>query len=726
MNTSLHFPPYQSYISVDLRAFDVRQHDYGVGEYVERLGFLPHVLLYHETNADQIHLHAMPLDDTPLDYMWVTQRGMPGGQLWTRRQLRGLVDALHAYGIKFYQGMEAAWSYWRRHNTKAKWPYQHPEVFITYADGRSTANDTGAINVLARLQDGTWYEDLLCRDLVRYLRDYDMDGFFAADGMAGLKVRLQRGDYSDGMIQQFEEFAGLHVLGDATADKARWIWSEHKAAWIQFYIQRWASFYAKLSAALTDAGKELASMDPWARGPADSVYDFGFDYRTVSQAGHQVLALQAHEENWGRRWRQGWYVWEPGQVVAAATIKAHAPETSLLWSLGSANSPENWYAIQDTPAIFERQLLSLPVITCVDSTGVYERAFSGYQNVFGIDLSRDEWQWLRDRLDFSFGAAIDRTLGLTIVWSENVHWEHIRRGRRWEITTPLIRLNLAGVPIHSATNMDSLPAARSEAYVIVDPLGISDSEVEALICKRQEGAAIVVIGEVQHARLLEELGLSAIAPQDCTAWTTTTTWPADLGKAAQGTEKTPVSVTCQATSALSLIEPQDGRGVLASIKRYAKGTALYLAKTQVWPTFTPGVPEPADAIRPPGFDNMKALAASLPAALERQMAGIIHWGCNLQVRTSDGQVHAFTAGDGSVSVMIENIANLFYVRLDLRTRFAVADVTHFPIKWPSPTGYLVTRSLNEHGCQVTVPPDGCIPLRITPMDITPEDIALKQ
>ena len=80
MGDRLEVLGYDAWISIDLRCFDLQSPDYGVGAYFQRLGFLPQVLLLHETNLDQIHLHALPLDDTLLDYAWVAQRGMPGGQ----------------------------------------------------------------------------------------------------------------------------------------------------------------------------------------------------------------------------------------------------------------------------------------------------------------------------------------------------------------------------------------------------------------------------------------------------------------------------------------------------------------------------------------------------------------------------------------------------------------------------------------------------------------------
>ena len=558
--------------------------------------------------------------------------------------------------------MEGAWSCWPKYGTYARWPYElHPEVFITYADGSTsrdstTAAHTGAINPLVHLDDGTWYEDLLCSDLVKYLLDYDMDGFFAADGLAGLKVRLENGDYSDDMVLQFKKWSGLSVPGDSIPERAAWIWREQRTNWIRFWVQRWAAFYRKLSSTLKNAGKQLASMDPFARGPADSVYDFGFDYKAVAKAGLECLCLQSQEESWGRRWRHPWYVWEPDQAIASASIKAQSPELKLIWSMCTANAPEEFYSVRDIPTTVERQLLSLPLTTFIDRKGRYRRAFDGIQNIFGMDLTALEWRWIRERLDWSFNASIDRTLGCTLVWADSVLQRHIDLGQRWETTTPLVRLALAGLPIRSAVNIENLAEARSEAYILVDPLGIGDDEVARLLSKRATGAGLVVIGKVEHPLLLRELGLSRMETVQGSTWTTTDAWPEELGSGAQ---------------------------------------------------------DPSSPIAPPRFSSMKQLVDSLPTELERLLAAIVQWACKLQLRASDGQVHGFEASDGSVCAMIENIANLFYIRMNLTTSFPLAAVTHYPIKRPSPIGYIVSKSMTEKGCQVTIPPDGVVPLKLT-------------
>ena len=82
---------YESALSIDLRVFDNQLADYGVGAFIERLGFLPGYVFNHETYVGQIHSHNGLLDDTLLLPTWTAQRAIPGCQLWTRKQYKELV-----------------------------------------------------------------------------------------------------------------------------------------------------------------------------------------------------------------------------------------------------------------------------------------------------------------------------------------------------------------------------------------------------------------------------------------------------------------------------------------------------------------------------------------------------------------------------------------------------------------------------------------------------------
>lgn len=712
----LEFPKYQALLSIDLRCFDLRLPDYGVGKYFETLGFLPHILLYHETNLDQVHLHNGLIDETKLDYMWITQRGMPGGQVWTRRQLRELVDIIHQYGVKFYQGLEATWQAWPQYYSISKWPYEHEELFITLRDGSRTCDgerQVGSINPLVRMKDGSWYEDVLCRDLIQYLNDYDMDGYFSADGMAGLSVPLSQGDYSDNMIVQFEEFSQINVIGANTAEKANDIWENHRSAWIHFYTERWIVFYQKLSRALKNAGKGLATMDAWARSPADSVMDFGFDYRRLHEVGLDYYCMESREENWGRRGHAGIYAWEPGQVVAVSTIKAQAPDLTLLWALCTCNAPENWHALRDVPIVLERELMTLPLTSFIRPDGSYERAYNGYLAIFGIDLTREEWQWMSDRLDFSFLPEVKRMLGPAIVWSDAVYESHYQRGERWNLTAPITQLIMAGLPVRTAVNSKNLAAANAESYLVVNADSLPAEEVDALIEKRRQGADLIVIGDIENERLQQELGLVEKESEAAAEWKTTSD-SAQIAGELSGVHRQELTLKYQAKNAQNLIVSKQETTIM-SVKKYAAGgAAYYLASIRDWAPVVGNQSGFTETMRGIGEQNYMQIFVNevFPDTLELLMANLLKASAKNSVAVDMGQYAAYETPSNDVVVHLENIGNFFYTRPKVDTKFQISGTMHFEIKTPSPAGYIIDRTTGEHGCSVNVIPDGVIPIEL--------------
>ena len=236
--------------SLDLRAFDNREKDYGVHNYLETLGFVPDAVTLLECSVEQVHSYNGIIDNATVPYLWTCEREMPGGNVWSQRQLYGLVEELHKAGTKFFFGALAQPNIHDEYNTRAEWLMEHADeydIFIMTRDGGSLRNSTGSINPLRRLPDGRYYEDVFLEDLIRYLEDFHMDGFLAGDGWSGLGVMLKDGDFHPDMIDQFETWSGIKVKGEKTSEQADFIWNDpgNRSLWMKFYAQRWASFLKK-------------------------------------------------------------------------------------------------------------------------------------------------------------------------------------------------------------------------------------------------------------------------------------------------------------------------------------------------------------------------------------------------------------------------------------------------------------------------------------------------
>jgi hypothetical protein len=86
----------------------------------------------------------------------------------------------------------------------------------------------------------------------------------------------------------------------------------------------------------------------------------------------------------------------------------------------------------------------------------------------------------------------------------------------------------------------------------------------------------------------------------------------------------------------------------------------------------------------------------------------------LNVVVGEGQSLAYQRTDGAICVNCQNIGDLFFIRPVVKTAFELSAVEHYPIKNPSPSGYVVYNSVQPHGFQINVPPDGVVPIQIRP------------
>lgn len=727
--SNLTFSPFLSVCSVSLDSFDNLLPDYGVSQYLETLQFLPHILFCTDVSQDCVLMHERDIDDTLL----LRKSTAHLQNDWTRRQLRELADELHEYGVKIFMGFHGAW--W----SKSVWLEQHNELFITLRDGRKADNAAvfndqtrmqskpkkavakinnepgiaGALNPLLRTQEGEWFEDIFCKKLVACLSDYHFDGVFMSEGIVGLSVTLNLGDYSDDMIEQFTDYSTIHVNGTTTSEKSDDIWNNHRAEWMNFYTKRWGQFYHKVSLALKAVGKELATMDAWARGPADSIYDFGIDYRELYNAGIDYYVMQSREENWGRRGHCDPFVWEPGQIAAVATIKARAPHLKLLWAISACVATEHWNAIRDLPNVLERQLLGLPVTGYLTPKGTFKRSYDGFVAHEADYLTSNDWNWLKKKLDFSFTTDIQRMLGAAIVWSDSVYEKHCQLGRRWQISKQISQLIIAGLPVRMAINTENLKNANAETYILVDPIGIKDEEINALVSKRKKGATLIITGEIENSKLLKELGL-AISDAAHTGKFSDSSLTED---ACREIEKCieQMELLFKADTARAILSDDNGN-VIMSVQEYdQEGAAIYLASTRKWAVPVTESPsaftEHKCEFGEPGYMHIFCNMV-MPNRLEYLAAAYIKLLSAMSINVDEGQYAAYEDSNGDVMVHLENMANLYYLRPRIHTKTRYQEVTECNVKTLAPKSYVISSDPDNYEYSVHVIPDGAIPVKL--------------
>jgi hypothetical protein len=405
-------------ICVDLRPFDPIAEDFGVQAYLDLLGFTPDSIVFLNFFVDFLHDRG-DIDDRPLNRLTVGQRGTPAKASWSRVQLLGLVTAIRARGIAAHLGILSSTrsDVWANVNSD----FTFDEVIQTTRGGAELFG--GSINPLKRLADGTFYEDVFVRDLVRVLNDYSFDGYVAGDGMLGLRGprdTLKDSDFSVDMVSQFSERSGIVLpeLADYDA-RADQVVANHFEAWVAFYVQRWADHVAKVAAALHPIGCQFIAIDSWSRNPEDLVASFGIDYRLLHENGLDAVLVQARETNKWRKHREGEYVREENSVFTFLAHKAYAPDLTFYWAQATANLPEFWNSVIDLPNVLERETYAY-LWTVAFRDGAFQPCVDGICVIWGNDLSRENWRFLSERWDRAAEqlSSFAEPLGLTLVWTE--------------------------------------------------------------------------------------------------------------------------------------------------------------------------------------------------------------------------------------------------------------------------------------------------------------------
>ena len=229
----------EAWIWVELLAFDNTQKDFGVGEYLDKIGFIPDGISFLFSSIDFILLHKPMDSEYGLLPDVCSRRGHEGNeerrrQKWTNFQLRGLVNELHKYNIKLFCSI---FIYYMNNQFHHEWASDHPEILL----GDKVHGSNNAVSMLARLNDGTLFEDFFVAKLTEVVQDYNFDGWHGPDGQ-GPGWSLTHSDCSDEFVFQFAEYLGenridrkyLQKMNDSREkmnQRIDYIWKNFNCEW---------------------------------------------------------------------------------------------------------------------------------------------------------------------------------------------------------------------------------------------------------------------------------------------------------------------------------------------------------------------------------------------------------------------------------------------------------------------------------------------------------------
>ena len=464
--------PHERWIWTELIAFDNRDDDLGVAEYLDTAGFVPTAIclmitspdfvLSHETREDE---HELPPDYCSRDGHEFNQQRRR--QVWTNHQLRRLIDELHGRGIDVYLTVFTRFYGNRFHH---EWVSDHREVCMVFR----SHGWVSSINSLSRLSDGSYYEDYFAAQLVEVLDHYGFDGWHGADGYGPLNGPLYEVSFADDMVDQFAADRALQLPDIVTARcgdhvekleaRAAWIWRHVRHEWIEFYAERWTRFWRKMVSALHQAGKKAVINSAWGRAPFESLYRYGVDYRRIMDAGvdgmivETVAAGLAMEPRPNCAHESRHYDF----LSMLMLIRAYVPEAKLIFLHNTHDVVEEWDAIRHVPTILEKEIYSLNNVFHTRPDGKLAPCADGFLVCLGDGMDRHHWSWLREKWGLALSALPRRALGASLVWSDAALRNQVAEfttARTWTIHRLLFHLMTGGAPVQSTVNVNCLAAA---------------------------------------------------------------------------------------------------------------------------------------------------------------------------------------------------------------------------------------------------------------------------
>lgn len=411
---------YESWIWTELLAFDNTQSDQGVQSYCDRLGFVPNGISLLLSAVDFIMLHES-MDRERTLFPDVCARCGHGGneerrrQGWTNWQLRSLVRNLQAHKIEVFFSV---FMYYLQDKHHHEWASDHRDVLLTY----DKFGVTNGVNPLARMNDGTLYEDVFVPQLVKVIQDYGFDGWHGPDGL-GPSGGISMGDCSDSTMAHFAEYLGeqcpedFEWVGDGQIPSLRkrmdYIWNNLWREWTDFNASRWESFWRTVVNALRPLGKKTMINSGNTKSAFESLYNFGIDYRNIAEIGVDYLVVETVAGNLALINGD-----EPHFEFAAtlAEMKAFVPNMKVIFLHGIKDVVESYDLLRHAPARLEREVFTFANQYYCHVGNQLARCADGFLACLGDGLKAAEWEYLHKQWDMSYDFRTLQTGSLTWVF----------------------------------------------------------------------------------------------------------------------------------------------------------------------------------------------------------------------------------------------------------------------------------------------------------------------
>ena len=479
-------------IWIELIGFDKDALDFGVSEYFKTTGFIPDSISLHLTSINFVNTHKgmnveYMLPDYACSYAGHVQNDIRWRQNWTNYDLFLLIKELKERGVKVFASFFDLVT-----DENEEFCKLHPELFF-----KSTQPDSHekGIFMIKRFKDGSFYEDYFKEKLIQMVNDYGFDGVQLADGISSPRNAIWFADFSDDVIEQ----SGIKIPNGE--NRVKYIQTQKRKEWIEFYRKRWGAFLTKIIGALKENGTLVAVNSAWTRDPVEALYRYGTDYSIIESAGADFLvvedvssdlAILATEDNHGYKFSYEERKMIHYEFVAnLMAVNAHLNNIKITPLFMIWDNQEQWNVIHHAPTAMQRAAAVNFSHFCIKNQ-IATPVTDGPHFCLGDALLKSDWDFIRLCIDNAYIPDAFGAEGATFIWSrEKSHKElseFIKKGL-WHSAKWLSVLLRKGASLSNIAEIEELENLKGD-IIIANYCLLSDTEKDKI--KNYKGGKVIV------------------------------------------------------------------------------------------------------------------------------------------------------------------------------------------------------------------------------------------
>ncbi len=468
-------------IWIELIGFDKNDVKNSVASYLKNVGFTPDSVSLHLTSVNFVNGYKgmeseYELPPYACSYAGHAENDERPRQNWTNYDLRNLVTELKNNGVEVFASFFDL-------VTDFSEPFykQNPEIL---AQPTSQSNEQGVL-MIKRFKNGKYYEDFFISQLIKTVNGYGFNGVQLADGISSPRNAIWFADFSDDVISQ----SGIIIPNGV--DKVKYIQTEKRDEWVQFYRIRWGDFLTKTVNALKENGTLVALNNAWTRDPVEALYRYGIDYNLINKLNIDYfivedvssdLAILSAEDNHGYLFSDAerkniHYEFLANLMnINAVVTTAKITPLFMIW-----DNQEQWNVIHHAPTAMQRAATA-NFSSFIFKNGKYQPVTNGPHFCLGDALSNDDWNFIRLCIDNAYVNDAIKANGATFIVSSNKVYSEVDAFINygvWHSAKWLSTLLFNGANVYNVCDIISVPKLSGD-IVIANYNLLPESEKEII------------------------------------------------------------------------------------------------------------------------------------------------------------------------------------------------------------------------------------------------------